>query len=72
MHVAPWDLIDGSYTVSQGYPGVWQRVSEKLSQLENQDLLPFITSLTFEAQLHSDYDEDLRGDMYTINMSIED
>ena len=72
MHVEPWVKDESSYAVSWGYPGAWQKVSASLGDVHNLDILPFITTLTFEASMNSEYDNDLHGDKYTIKMAVSD
>lgn len=35
-------------------------------------MIPYITALTFEAQMNSEYDNDLLGDKYTIKLAVTD
>ena len=68
LDVETWSQDASAYAVSWGTSGAWQKVSKSFGDIKNLDMLPFITALTFEFSLSTDYD--VLGDEYTIVFAV--
>ena len=68
LHVDKWSADDSAYAITWDFPGAWQKVSKSLGDVKNLDVLPFITALTFEFSMSTDYE--VLGDEYTIKLAV--